>query len=501
MQNNTTHHCFRASGAKPFHKSDPLRPLLMNSNLSEKHQAEWNQWCSDLSEAVLSDRHRLDEPTSSIRKLIEDQKRLPRPLPTEVTWSFQWNKDHSSHNLAGSLLELLVCLPEHVYHENDYSPATSLQKLMRHLAQEWQEEGLASNITLIQKAIHYGLTSHSLDAHTRLDMALSWTTMSDIDELSRCKLICEVIEEMSWHTQSGMQCLDDLVQKASVRTNLSELPITKESHLFLSALKSGNIKVIHKVLDLGFQIPFDWSDPDSGFNLWHYAARSFSVKKEEFHDEIVSILTNHVPPDFIDQKTRSAGHFGEGFVSTKRVLRSPKWPEWSFSAGQTPLAIAIQNLKMTMVNHFLDQGAKTSQTDEQGNTPLHLLGISYADGRNIPNAYDHDKSYDSVISLIKNYIDHGGSVNVKNNQGFIPLQLMIKSRALEVIAYLLDQNPEEALSPLEMNELLDTLSQRDDQYKSLVEHYLLKQEVKNISLSISPKSEDFVAEQRKTRAL
>jgi ankyrin repeat protein len=98
------------------------------------------------------------------------------------------------------------------------------------------------------------------------------------------------------------------------------------------------------------------------------------------------------------------------------AISVPLMPESPIPSTQVPksskeltrqLNLAIeQNLRLSFIQEFIDNGANLNYRDSEGNTPLHIAAQN-------PNNY----------ALLKLLVDRGADINVKNNDGLTPLQL------------------------------------------------------------------------------
>ncbi|KAI8654377.1 NACHT domain-containing protein [Fusarium sp. Ph1] len=100
--------------------------------------------------------------------------------------------------------------------------------------------------------------------------------------------------------------------------------------------------------------------------------------------------------------------------------------------GFTPFHRALRTLRPSVCSLFLDKGASASEPDPEGLTPLHHIATQCLKiERKLRNTSSHEELpsdyFDQCLSLWKNIIANGGSINATDNAGNTPLHTYLST--------------------------------------------------------------------------
>ncbi len=94
--------------------------------------------------------------------------------------------------------------------------------------------------------------------------------------------------------------------------------------------------------------------------------------------------------------------------------------DWNIKfAGRTPIQDLLIYRRTKLVPWLLDNGARVDLQDSDGRTALHTAAM-----------------YGCKPNLLQKILDHGGDTNVKDNDGYIPLDLARKRKKTQVVDFL-----------------------------------------------------------------
>ena len=194
-----------------------------------------------------------------------------------------------------------------------------------------------------------------------------------------------------------------------------QIQVAELNKAFLSACESGMESAVVKMLELG-------ADPRSkdsnDATALHLACTSNS-------GELVSLLLSYYTANLNlkDRNQKTPLCYAVFFQPTESIyalVQNGADPNFSVASRRGPLALACSAGKQGIVEALLKLRADPNQTDQDGNTPLHILAQLGAEfsGRN-------RKGKSKVIGATRALLASGANVNARNKLGQTPIEIAV----------------------------------------------------------------------------
>ena len=95
--------------------------------------------------------------------------------------------------------------------------------------------------------------------------------------------------------------------------------------------------------------------------------------------------------------------------------------------NRTPLHLAARHYSPDMLAFLLQNGADIHATDNDGNTPLHLLVLELED----IYLYNDNDDIDEALADVRLLLDNGANITIVNNDGNTAFDLLTKPSELK----------------------------------------------------------------------